>query len=106
PEDQRKLLEIAQELDETIRQARDARRTPAGPAAHLSHRTDMRVFVFDPSLRPRVGGEVFGQLDRSLQENMLDLARQRFGQVNGKQISTDRISLPDSRGDLWNFRVV
>jgi hypothetical protein len=26
--------------------------------------------------------------------------------LTGKQIVSDRVSLPDARGDLWNFRVV
>ncbi|HMB94533.1 MAG TPA: AraC family transcriptional regulator, partial [Tepidisphaeraceae bacterium] len=33
-------------------------------------------------------------------------ARKRFEHVNGHEILADRLSLPDSHGDLWNFRVV
>jgi len=105
-DDQRALMSFAKELDQSINTSRQARRAPGGAASHLKHPSALNVFVFDPSLRPRIGQHTFDQLDRSLQQNMLDLARQRFGQVNGKETSTDRVSLPDSRGDLWNFRVV
>jgi AraC-like DNA-binding protein len=37
---------------------------------------------------------------------MLDLARQRLAHVDGKATMADRVSLPDSYGDLWVFRVV
>jgi len=37
---------------------------------------------------------------------MTEYARFRLGHVNGKQLESDRVSLPDSRGDLRHFRVV
>jgi len=45
-------------------------------------------------------------LDERLRQNILDDARRRFEHVNGRDLVADRVPLPDSRGDLWNFRVV
>jgi len=101
------LAGFARELDQSIARDRKARRGEAGARdIPLNHHTKTRQFVFDSKLKVCVGEAEFHELDQSLRNNILDLARQRFGQVNGKQISTDRVSLPDATGDLWNFRVV
>jgi AraC-like DNA-binding protein len=101
------LSDFAADLDEQIARDRETRRGDADSREiPLSHHTRTRQFVFDGKLKVCVGESEFNELDQSLRNNVLDLARQRFGQVNGKQITTDRVSLPDATGDLWNFRVV
>jgi AraC-like DNA-binding protein len=101
-----RLSEIAGELDEAIARARQARRGEEGGEAPLRHQPPIRQFAFDQNLRPRLGEGPFDALDPVLRQNMLDLARQRFGQINGKHTVADRASLPDSSGDHWNFRVI
>lgn len=105
-EDRAALETFVRELDGTIDRDRDARRGDNRSSGPLSHRTQTRQFVFDSKLNVCVGEPELNALDSSLRNHIMDLARQRFGQVNGKQIATDRVSLPDASGDLWNFRVV
>jgi AraC-like DNA-binding protein len=101
------LADFARGLDTTIARDRESRRGDSGARqVPLSHHVATRQFIFDAKLNACVGETEFNELDQSLRNNMLDLARQRFGHVNGKQVMTDRVSLPDASGDLWNFRVV
>ena len=101
------LADFARDLDAAIARDREARRGDSGSRqTPLAHRTRTRQFIFDAKLKVCVGEAEFNELDPSLRNNIVDLARQRFGQVNGNQLSTDRVSLPDATGDLWNFRVV
>jgi AraC-like DNA-binding protein len=105
-DDLRRLSELAADLDESAARARDARRHEASGDVPLRHQPPVRQFVFDQNLRPCLGEDSFNALDDRLRQNMLDLARQRFGHLNGKQSTADRVSLPDAIGDLWNFRVI
>jgi len=105
-DDLHRLGELAAELDDAAARARQARRGEEATDLPLRHQPPARQWVFDQNLRPCLSEEQFNALDERLRQNMLDLARQRFGHLNGKQTTTDRISLPDSTGDLWNFRVI
>ena len=105
-EDLARLGEIAREFDDAIRRARDARLAGQPRREPLRQEPATRVFIFDHTLRPRLAEAELEQLDPSLRQAMLDLARQRFGHLNGKSVASDRVSLPDATGDLWNFRVV
>src|SRR3954447_14392868 len=105
-DDLRRISEVAGELDEAIARARQSRRGEEATETPPRHQPSMRQFAFDQNLRPCLGEEEFNALDSSLREAMLDVARQRFGHVNGKQTTADRVSLPDATGDLWNFRVI
>jgi AraC-like DNA-binding protein len=104
------LTQIAREFDEAIARIRAARGHDHEGACEpgvLPHRAPpMRQFIFDTDLRPALPQADASVLDERLRENILEDARRRIGHVNGRQIAADRVPLPDSRGDLWNFRVV
>jgi AraC-like DNA-binding protein len=106
-DDAEQLGELATEFEGAIDRVREARRHAAGGRrrAPLRQQPQLKVFVFDGSLRMRFGAETFDTLDHSLRQNVLDVARQRLGHLNGDAAAADRVSLPDARGDLWNFRV-
>jgi AraC-like DNA-binding protein len=71
------------------------------------HSPPVRQFIFDSRLQPPVPQADPSVLpDQRLRENILEDARKRLGHVNGESLGADRVPLPDSRGDLWNFRVV
>jgi len=101
-----RLGEIAQLLDDAIGRTRSVRRTRVSTTKALRPKARLRQFIFDRELRPRIGKNDLSILDDRLRQQMLDLARQRLGHVNGKHIMSDRVSLPDAHGDLWIFRVV
>ena len=99
------LHEFARELDEAIARTRGARKTSCPRVQPFEHLT-IRPFIFDKNLNmpfPRTGQV---QVDPRLRDNMVEYARFRLGHVNGKATESDRVSLPDARGDLWHFRVV
>ncbi len=103
------IRKSAADIDAAIDRDRAARRAEGGGDSRsesMNHRAAMRVFVFEPSLNVRVGARSFEALDPVLRNNMRDLARQRFAQTNGAEMTTDRTALADARGDLWSFRVV
>lgn len=107
-----RLGEFATEFDAAIARARKARRPghslskASAEPSPLAHRPSVRQFIFDQHARPRLFADAFNQLDASLRHAMLDAAHQRLGQLNGKQSNGDRVSLPDSTGELWHFRVI
>ena len=99
------LRDFAAELDQAIARTRAARKTSCPrvqPFEHLS----VRQFIFDQNLKLLYPGDDELAVDRRLRENMVEYARFRLGHVNGKQTESDRVSLPNARGDLWHFRVV
>lgn len=100
----KQLAQTARRIDEALLRLRSSRREPPPAHAHVQ-RASERQFIFDSQLRlAHPPGQP--DVDRKLLANMVEHAQFRFGHVNGKQVTSDRVSLPDSRGDLWNFRVV
>jgi AraC-like DNA-binding protein len=106
-EEMRRLGELTGELGAAIQRARTARiGKPSSAPPARTHGLPVRQFVFDQHARPRLSAAAFNELDGSLRQAMLDAASQRLGQLNGKQTNGDRVSLPDSTGELWHFRVI
>ncbi len=99
-----RLGAVAAELDEAIERTRAARRTSCPRLAQSELR--VRQFIFDQKLQMPFPRPEQADVDPRLRDNMIEYARFRLGHVNGKQLESDRVSLPDSRGDLWHFRVV
>jgi AraC-like DNA-binding protein len=102
-QDLHELSNAARDVDQAIVRLRAARQSPS--CSYSAARPDFRQFIFDNQLRLQLP-KVNPNLDPRLMAKMLEHARIRLGHVNGKQVTSDRVSLPDSRGDLWNFRVV
>jgi AraC-like DNA-binding protein len=103
--DLRKLAAAAKDLDEAIGQMHLSRGA-ARCNIVLPHVSPVRQFVFNDRGKIIAWPDSLDQLDSRLREGMLADVRQRLAHVNGKAVVSDRVPLADSRGDLWNFRVV
>ncbi len=103
-QDLRALAELAEQVDEASRRVHGAK----GPRPSWSHQMPSRIFVFDAQLQQRLpeAAAGAGAIDARLLEEMRQTARQRLQRVNGEFIASDRVPLPDSRGDLWTFRAI
>lgn len=102
-----KIGELTRQLDEAIERTRSTRRSgTCAEDAEWSHRPPVRQFVFDHNAKPQVNDQDWLVLDERLREQMVRHARQRLHHLNGHDATSDRLQLPDSRGDLWTFRVV
>jgi AraC-like DNA-binding protein len=95
--------EFAREFDAAIvliREQRGGGQTPRDPL----QQPQRRLFILDARLHSPLANADPSVLETQLHEHLLDDARKRFEHVNGSD-TADRVSLPDSRNDLWNFRV-
>jgi AraC-like DNA-binding protein len=101
-----KIAQFAEQLDQAIIRIRRTRHTPLCDEPQLAKRPPVKQFIINAKLEPALPKADTSVLDERLRENLLDDARQRMQQLNGSQFSADRVPLADSRGDLWNFRVV
>ena len=101
------LSSFASKLDAAVAKVRSARRHTTGVVTETAKRTaPLRQFIFDSHLKPLSVGEDPSVLDDRVRQQMIQLARQRFGHLNGDEMTGDRVSLPDSHGDAWIFRAV
>lgn len=106
-QDVAELNEIAAQLNEDIEQTRARRKTtPMVESEKLKRRVNLRTFIFNDRLQPELVGADPKELDERLGQQMLQTARQRIEHLNGQATVSDRVPLPDSNGDLWQFRVV
>jgi AraC-like DNA-binding protein len=101
------LMNFATKLDTAVAKARAGRRHTKSVITESAKRTaPLRQFIFDSQLKPLSVSEDPAVLDERVRQQMIQLARQRFGHLNGDEVAGDRVSLPDSNGDVWNFRAV
>jgi AraC-like DNA-binding protein len=111
-EELRTLEQVGRELDAAIARARAARThghaPPGGLEQHpaLQRQLPVRQFILDANLTPLIPSLDPAVLDERLRQNILDDARRRVASTNGRDVAADRVPFADSRGDLWNFRVV
>jgi AraC-like DNA-binding protein len=101
----RALGRFAGRLDESVRQLHASRPSPPCNSV-LRHVSPVRQFVFNRNLELQLWPHSMDNIDGRLREGILAEARQRLAHVNGRATNSDRVPLADSRGDLWNFRVV
>jgi AraC-like DNA-binding protein len=103
----RKLGEVARQINALIARARDARRGNATePKLSLTPLPHGRLFVFDEKGNQLYERNEFQKLDQRLRNLMAEEAQARLNKLNGQLMASDRVQLPDSRGDLWTFRIV
>lgn len=95
------LAQLAAQIDEIA----GARQQAAAPAADLIQPAASRQFAFDANGRQLVQTSSLEDLDASLVEQIHRLVTELMSDVDRAASKADRVSLPDSRGDLWNFRV-
>jgi AraC-like DNA-binding protein len=102
----RKLAKAVEQVDTLISKSREARMSSADdPAQKLTPMPTGRLFVFDANGKQRLSTD-FETLDSHLRELMGEESKSRLNKANGQLVTGDRVQLPDSRGDLWTFRVV
>jgi AraC-like DNA-binding protein len=98
---------FAKALDQAAEKIRAARISPeCVDDVPWSHHPAGRQFIFDSQVRPQLPESEFQQLDERLRDQILRHARQRMLHLNGHDVASDRLAMPDARGDLWTFRVV
>ena len=76
------------------------------PNLALTPRPNSRLFVFDDAGKQIFERADFATLDQRLRTLMAEETKARLNKLNGQLVTADRVQLPDSRGDLWTFRVV
>lgn len=104
-EELEKLGNFARELDQAIVRTRGSRDQQGCATEVLPHQAPVKQFIFTSNLKAPLPQVDTNTLDDRLRENLVADAKVRFEHVNGHD-TADRVPLPDSRGDLWNFRVV
>ena len=103
----RKLSAAAKEIDDIVEKSRVARRGgPAERSLSLTPRPDARIFAYNEKGEQLLASDEYEKLDGRLRELMVDQAKARMNKLNGQLVYADRLQLPDSRGDLWTFRVI
>jgi AraC-like DNA-binding protein len=100
------LADLAQQIDQATEKIRASRKSGRPDKPAPKHRGLVRQFIFDSRLRPVTPQSDLGTLDDRLRQQVLDLAKQSLQHVNGEQVYANRVPMPDTRGDLWFFRVV
>ena len=88
----------------TSRSSRVSHGECANPPGWMQ-RADSRLTVLNSTLKP-VFGEGFSALDERITEQLNQDARHRIQRLGNEQVISDRISVADSRGQLWVFRTV
>ena len=68
-------------------------------------RTDFRQIIIGANLKP-ILAEGLSDLDPRLTDQIYDDARHRLQHLGDQSMTSDRLALPDSSGQLWNFRAV
>jgi AraC-like DNA-binding protein len=98
-----KLKNIGREVDEFISKNRQARNTEVqmntDPWTHVA---PTRMFIFNKEAKaifPK--GKL--NLDERVEQQLLQHAKQAVEHTKRGQLYSDRLLLPDSRGDLWVF---
>ena len=101
-----KISEVAKLIDGAVDNVRQAR-TPQQfmYQAPWAHRLPQRQFAFDAKGRCVYGNEGYSLLDEALRKQITEICRGRVADIGGENVP-ERVQIPDSRGDLWTFRVV
>jgi AraC-like DNA-binding protein len=99
------LSEMASEIDDLITRTRATRVSECRGTA-LTKRPAARQFVVDEKLHEVTTEASFKSLDNRVREQLVDHAKSRLNGSIEAEVHTDRLQVPDSRGDLWTFGVV
>jgi AraC-like DNA-binding protein len=99
-----KLKTVGKDVDDFINKHRSSRNTElAMNTDPWTHAAPTRVFIFNKDGKPVFPKKELG-LDARVQEQLDAHAKAAVEHSKRGQTYTDRLLLPDSRGDLWVFR--
>ena len=100
------LTEFAKQLDDAAEQTRLSRRPPQCLYQNpWAHRLSLRQLIFDAKGHCVYGASVFEKMDERLRQQIVQHTQTRLARLKDSQLQPDRLQTPDSRGDLWTFRV-
>ncbi|HEV2296844.1 MAG TPA: AraC family transcriptional regulator [Tepidisphaeraceae bacterium] len=101
------LADVASQIDELATKTRRSRGSECRSSLSLTKRPAARQFVVDQDLNEISTKSSFKTLDAHLREQLMDHAKTRLREGNVEaEVHTDRLQVPDSRGDLWTFGVI
>jgi AraC-like DNA-binding protein len=106
-EDLEQLADVALQIDDLVLKSRKSRVGDGGSKVTLTKRPSARQFVVNRNLEEISTESSYKGLDGHLREQLMDHAKTRLqGGAVETDVQTDRLQVPDSRGDLWTFGVV
>ena len=97
--DLERLSAAARHLDQMVAADRQQRKSPATVVRHPAGQ-----WVFDADVRPLLAKGKSPELDERLTQQMAQHVKHVLAHL-GIARTSDRLQLPDSRGDFWTFRV-
>ncbi|MGH7213694.1 MAG: helix-turn-helix transcriptional regulator [Tepidisphaeraceae bacterium] len=102
------LGEVARLVDQAMSRVHRSRQEQAEcwPRPAWSHHLPVKLFVFDAQLTQRYPRQNPVGLDAHVAEEMRQRVAERLQRLNGEVLHGDRVTIADSRGDLWTFRAV
>ena len=101
------LADVASQIDELTLKSRKSRGGDCNSTISLTKRPAARQFVVDQDLAEVSTETSFQGLDGHLREQLMDHAKRRLKDAAiDTDVQSDRLQVPDSRGDLWTFGVI
>jgi len=101
------LMSAIRTFDSKRQATRDAKnRGACAPLRFTDDEPAVSFAIVDGKLKSLLNGSGLASLDKRLREQMLDHAKRRMHQLNGHGFVADRMTVPDSHGDVWVFRLV
>lgn len=102
----RKLHEAARHLDQLLDRVHEARHLTEHDTLALTSRPQSSIFVFNGRGDELFAPDELKSIDSRVREQLMEHVQRRLSGGNGRLAESDRLQLPDSRGDLWTFRIV
>ncbi len=100
------LSALATHLNELIDKVRRARGPACSSSTRLTAKPSGRQFVVDQNLKEVATEMSATALDATVRSQLVEHARRRLQGRGQADADIDRLQVPDSRGDVWNFSVV
>lgn len=104
-EELQQLQDLARQIASAAESSR-RQRVEAPQPEPLGHQAPLKCLVFDHNLRQLIPCDSSLFPDEQLNHNVLQTVREHLESVKGTNPTGRRVQIPDSRGDLWNFRAV
>jgi AraC-like DNA-binding protein len=102
------VTDAASQLEQAASAARASRITSHGECTNppsWMQRANSRLIIFNANIKP-IFNDGLSALDERLTEQLYQDARHRIQRLGNDASTSDRIAIPDARGQLWVFRAV